>query len=53
MTLRFDQVGPLSEDLTQGFMRQVTSATEFLHSRNILHRDLKPANLLLTEGEPR
>eukprot|EP00904_Undaria_pinnatifida_P006673 jgi/Undpi1/3135/HiC_scaffold_15.g06509.m1 len=43
------KVGPLSEDLTQRFMRQVTSATEFLHSRNILHRDLKPANLLLTE----
>ncbi|CAN0465075.1 unnamed protein product, partial [Laminaria digitata] len=51
IALWFDQVGPLHEKRAQKFMRQVISAVEYLHSKNILHRDLKPANMLLTEGE--
>lgn len=47
-----EKVGPLSEDKAQKFMRQVTSAVEYVHSKSITHRDLKPANLLLTEGDP-
>ena len=50
--LSYNQVGPLGEEKAQNFMRQVISAVEFLHTKNILHRDLKPANMLLTEGTP-
>ena len=31
--------------------RQVASALEYAHGRNVVHRDIKPENILLYEGE--
>lgn len=41
----------MEEDVVKGFIRQVASALEYLHSKGIVHRDIKPANVLVTEGE--
>ena len=40
--------GSLSEDTVRLFLRQIASAMEAMHQKNILHRDLKPGNILLT-----
>ncbi|MDE6464101.1 MAG: serine/threonine protein kinase [Muribaculaceae bacterium] len=39
---------PLSEDNAFGIIRQIASALQYLHSRNILHLDLKPANIIIS-----
>ena len=39
----------LPEHLAMRFFYQVTSATAYLHSRNVLHRDIKPENVILDE----
>ncbi|KAI9289116.1 kinase-like domain-containing protein [Umbelopsis sp. AD052] len=39
--------GGLSEDVVRHFLKQLTSALEFLRSQNLVHRDIKPQNLLL------
>ncbi|CAM9676338.1 unnamed protein product, partial [Ectocarpus fasciculatus] len=41
------KVRPFGNLETQHFIRQLLSALEFLHSRNIVQRDVKPHNLLL------
>lgn len=41
------RAGPLLEEVTRKFVRQISSALELLHSMDIIHRDLKPQNLLL------
>jgi len=41
------QKGTLTEEEASDIIRQVTSAVEYMHSKNIIHRDLKPENLLL------
>jgi serine/threonine protein kinase len=46
----FDYVvekGTLSEEEASSFIRQITSALAYMHSRGVIHRDLKPENLLL------
>lgn len=42
--------GPIAEDQTVFFFRQMLSALEYCHSFNICHRDLKPENILLKEN---
>jgi len=37
----------LSENVAAFILRQILSATSFLHDRGIIHRDLKPDNILL------
>ena len=38
---------PFSEEIVQYFMRQIMSAFNYLHGRNIMHRDIKLENILL------
>lgn len=40
-------VGGLHEVMVRHFMKQIASALEYLHARNLVHRDIKPQNLLL------
>jgi len=47
--LRREQVLPVPDALA--IARQVASALEFAHARNVVHRDIKPENVLLYEGE--
>ena len=39
----------LTEREASGIIRQVASAIDYCHKKNVLHRDLKPENLLLVE----
>ena len=38
---------PLSPEMALGFLRQIASALDAIHSVGVLHRDLKPANVML------
>lgn len=39
--------GPLSLQETEKTLRQVASAVDYAHRRNVVHRDIKPDNILL------
>lgn len=39
--------GGLNEVVVRHFLKQLSSALEFLRARNFIHRDIKPQNLLL------
>jgi serine/threonine-protein kinase ULK/ATG1 len=39
--------GGLNEVISRHFLKQLSSALEFLRARNFIHRDVKPQNLLL------
>ncbi|KAI0458434.1 hypothetical protein F5B21DRAFT_500331 [Xylaria acuta] len=39
--------GPLPEFEMVGYLRQILTALEYVHSFNICHRDLKPENILM------
>lgn len=39
--------GALNEVIVRHFLKQLSSALEFLRERNLIHRDIKPQNLLL------
>ncbi|KAF9777009.1 Serine/threonine-protein kinase [Fusarium sp. DS 682] len=42
----------LHEVVIRHFLKQLTSALEFLRSKNYVHRDVKPQNLLLLPSQP-
>ncbi|KAI0548523.1 hypothetical protein F4679DRAFT_550819 [Xylaria curta] len=42
-----NEYGPLPEFEMVGYLRQILSALEYVHSFNICHRDLKPENILM------
>ena len=45
--------GPLSPDEAATICRELASAIEHAHRRNVLHRDIKPANVLIDDsGNP-
>jgi serine/threonine protein kinase len=43
------QTGSFTEERARGVFRQIVSAVEYLHSKNVCHRDIKPSNILVTE----
>jgi eukaryotic-like serine/threonine-protein kinase len=48
---RIDRERQLPVHDALGIARQVASALEYAHARNVVHRDIKPENILLYEGE--
>ncbi len=43
--------GKLSEDQARKYIRQLVSALDYCHTKNIVHRDLKAENLLLDDED--
>ncbi|KAF8951251.1 hypothetical protein CPC16_009096 [Podila verticillata] len=51
----FDRIceqGRFTENNAATIMKEVISAIEYLHSKNVVHRDLKPENLLYKDNTP-
>eukprot|EP00913_Durusdinium_trenchii_P022615 g21239.t1 len=42
-----EKTGKMTEDKAKGIFKQVLSAIQHMHSKNVLHRDLKTDNILL------
>ena len=43
-----DDYGPVNEDSVLEWMKEISDALAYIHSRGIVHRDIKPSNLMLT-----
>jgi serine/threonine protein kinase/Flp pilus assembly protein TadD len=48
---RMDRERQLPVDAALAIARQVASALDYAHARNVVHRDIKPENILMYEGE--
>ncbi|KKA29015.1 hypothetical protein TD95_004535 [Thielaviopsis punctulata] len=44
--------GPIPEVIVQEISRQMISALDYLHKKNITHRDVKPDNILISSTNP-
>ena len=42
--------GPLTENLSQDFTKQLANGLHYMRTKNLIHRDLKPQNLLLKKN---
>lgn len=42
--------GALSVSVASGYIRQVVSALDYIHGRNLLHLDVKPSNIMLNDS---
>ena len=50
----FNKIKPqlgMDEGKVKKILRQVTSALDFMHSKNIVHRDIKPENILIFDAQ--
>ncbi len=47
---RLTEQGPLPLGDTIAIIRDVATALDYAHRRNVVHRDIKPANILLVSG---
>ncbi|KAG7236119.1 hypothetical protein INR49_001330, partial [Caranx melampygus] len=47
---RFENKGPLEENLAKSIMKQLVDAAIDMHSKGIFHRDIKLSNLLMETG---
>ena len=45
-----EKSGRMPEEKAKGIFKQVLSAIQHMHSKNVLHRDLKSDNILLPGG---
>ncbi|KAJ3273308.1 3-phosphoinositide dependent protein kinase-1 [Terramyces sp. JEL0728] len=45
-----NKYGRLSIENTIGYMQEIVSAVEYMHTNNVIHRDLKPENILLASS---
>ncbi|MFW5627728.1 MAG: bifunctional serine/threonine-protein kinase/formylglycine-generating enzyme family protein [Candidatus Cloacimonadaceae bacterium] len=45
------QTGPIPEARAISILKQVVSALEYAHGKNIIHRDIKPSNIVLGEND--
>ena len=43
--------GALAEDMAVKYIRDVASALDYIHKRNIMHLDVKPANVMLRKED--
>lgn len=41
--------GPLPEEVSLGYIRQIADALDYIHRRQMLHLDIKPDNVMLDE----
>ena len=44
----FLQPGKLSQPLAHKFIREICSALQYIHGKQLIHKDIKPANILIT-----
>ena len=49
---RIRTMATFNEQLAAEYMRQILSATVYMHNHNIVHRDLKPENILFDSTRP-
>src|SRR5512134_3987924 len=49
---RLDREKQLPVDEAVAIARQIASALDYAHARNVIHRDLKPENILFQAGQP-